>query len=58
MDKTLTTHDEESGAHWRIGNDVEELLQQLKLDTYNNAYVVRITVDKVDVRPCEEEMTR
>jgi hypothetical protein len=48
-DKTFITRDEEGSiVTLRIGNLVQELLEALKLDTYNEQYIIRITVDKID----------
>jgi hypothetical protein len=48
LDKTYTIEDEEFQAEGRIAAEVRNQLEELKLDTYNNTYVVRVTVDKVD----------
>ena len=51
-DKTHVTEDEEFNPAAKIATLVEYMLErQLQLDTYNNEYVIRITVDKVDHVP-------
>ncbi len=54
LDDTFTTDDEEWNPPRRIAQKIEDLLGALAMDTYNEEYVVRITVDKVD-RPVATE---
>lgn len=53
LDVTIVTEDEEYLAIDRILERVEVALQSLNLDTYNETYVVRLTVDTVDQNPEE-----
>ena len=52
LEKTFLTRDEEYGAPSRIGGQVEDALEELKstgqLDTYNEEFVIILTVRKVD----------
>ena len=48
LDKTFMTSDEECNAESRIADHIETCLGNLKLDTINELYVVRVTVDKMD----------
>jgi len=48
-DKTFITYDEEgSSVESRIARRIEEVLTALNLDTYNEQYVIRITIDRID----------
>ena len=48
MDKlVLRSYDEESNFPYRVGNFIENALEEMKLDTINEEYIVTITVDKV-----------
>lgn len=46
--KTIVIGNEAQGAPCTVAKIVEECLEELKLDTYNNEYVVTVTVQKVD----------
>lgn len=50
LDKTFLSEDEGYDLAGAIGEEVEKALWNLrpKLDSYNEQYVVRVTVDKVD----------
>lgn len=50
LDKTFLTEDEGYDPAGKIAEQVENALRNLrpKLDPYNEQYIVRVTVDKVD----------
>lgn len=50
LDKTIMTEDEGWNLAFGIASQIREHLKRLKLDSYNNQYVVRVTVDQVDER--------
>lgn len=54
-EKIIVTQDEEYAPGYKIAQQVERFLDRLKLDTYNNIYVVRIVVDKVEAELPEPE---
>jgi hypothetical protein len=45
----IKSYDEEYDFPSRAGNDLEKFLEGLKLDTFNEEYVVTIIVDKVGI---------
>lgn len=47
-DKTWATVTEETSVEYLIGVALQDLLTKLKLDTYNQTYVIRVSVDQVD----------
>lgn len=49
-ERTFLTQDEEFNPAVKISEQVEIFLESLNLDTYNEIYVIRIIVDKVDPR--------
>lgn len=48
LDKTFLTEDEQYDIPSNVSGQVEEFLSELKFDSYNEIYVIRITVDKID----------
>lgn len=48
-DHTMMTQDEEYRPESRISDQIRAILDGLKLDTYNGLYIIRVTVDKVDL---------
>lgn len=55
LDKTWLTEDEAFNAEGFISDQLECALNNLKLDTYNHQYVVRVTVDQVNPAETQEE---
>jgi hypothetical protein len=50
------TQDEEYNAPGHIADKVRRFLETLQLDTYNERYVVKITVDKVSPADPETDL--
>lgn len=55
LDKTFLTEDESYMPSEKIASKIEICLEELEMDTYNEEYVVRVTVDKVDPIPRRAE---
>lgn len=51
MTKIFTTYDEEYDYAGRIAVEFQRFLEEQKLDTVNNEYVVRVEVLKVEQTP-------
>lgn len=51
LDKTILTEDEEYRPESRISQLIRDDLEKVLTDLYNEQYVVRITVDRVDSEP-------
>jgi len=47
-DITLVTEDEQCSPARGLAEQIEAVLEDLEMDTYNKQYVVRLTVDQVD----------
>lgn len=48
LDNTWISEDEGTFPEARIAEQIEAKLKTLNLDPYNQQYVIRLTVDKVD----------
>lgn len=54
--RVYLTEDEEYGVPSHIADKVQRFLETLQLDTYNERYVVKITVDKVSPADPETDL--
>lgn len=55
VDRTMMTADEEFNPEDRIAAEVRAVLKRIKMDTYNNLYTVRVTVDRIDPAESREK---
>ena len=54
-DIVIVTHDEQYNPASDITGLIENILRSVNMDTYNEQYVVHLTVDKVDKIECGED---
>jgi hypothetical protein len=48
LDKVMVTEDEGTSVPWKVGQWVEAHIAALGIDSYNEQYVVRLTVTKLN----------
>lgn len=53
--KNWLTNDEEYNAEGRIAELLQDALEKLKLDTYNNIYLVQVVVEKINKDTREDD---
>lgn len=55
LDKTWLSYDEECNSSSKIAEQLEKALDHLKFDTYNEQYVIHVTVYRVDERAADND---